>query len=114
MRPSLTLVLNTDNRYYCKLYYGKKMIAKMNDGIEDVRISYKGKRMIVSLDLTNIDLVTEDSKSLEFAVQSVSETINPPQPTKPAEPGLRVDEKRSKDERRKGKRTRGSGSDHRS
>ena len=55
----LTVVVDPKNKYMNRLYCGSRMIASGTDGLENVEILTKGKRAMVVLSLTKVEIVMD-------------------------------------------------------
>lgn len=62
----LTVVLNQENKYKNRLYLGNRLVASGDNGLEDVTITTKGKRMVAVVALTVFDVIVESENCPEL------------------------------------------------
>lgn len=65
MRP--TVKIDTRNKYRSEFWFGERMICHGNDGLESVELKTVGKRVMVVLTLTGVNILVKDSECPEVS-----------------------------------------------
>lgn len=61
----LTVILDPENKFRNRLFYGNRLILSGNNGLDEIVVKTKGKKALISLSLTDFNLIVEPNRCPE-------------------------------------------------